>query len=86
MRVQVGDVRLFVEVAGLEFVPDVDSMRQRPTVVVLHGGPGMDSAGPKARFGFLEGVAQVATSITAAMVAATVATRQAGRWRSGATT
>jgi hypothetical protein len=55
-------------------------------VVVLHGGPGMDSAGPKARFGFLEGVAQVATSITAAMVAATVATRQAGRWRSGATT
>jgi pimeloyl-ACP methyl ester carboxylesterase len=59
MRIQVGDVRLFVEVAGLELVPDVDSMRRRPTVVVLHGGPGMDSAGPKVRFGFLEEVARV---------------------------
>jgi proline iminopeptidase len=59
MRIQVGDVRLFVDVAGLEFVPDGDSMRRRPTVVVLHGGPGLDSAGPKARFGFLEEVARV---------------------------
>jgi pimeloyl-ACP methyl ester carboxylesterase len=59
MRIQVGDVRLFVDVAGLEWVPDEDSVRRRPTVVVLHGGPGMDSMGPKERFGFLEKSARV---------------------------
>jgi pimeloyl-ACP methyl ester carboxylesterase len=59
MRIQVGDVRLFVDVAGLEWVPDGDSVRRRPTVLVLHGGPGSDCTGPKARFGFLEEVARV---------------------------
>lgn len=54
-----GDVRLHVEVDGLEWVPDGDTMRRRPTVVVLHGGPGSDSAGAKDRFGFLSEVAQV---------------------------
>ena len=59
MRVPVGDVRLFVEVAGLEWVVDGDAMRRRPTVVVLHGGPGSDSSGNKERFAFLSDVAQV---------------------------
>ena len=52
-------MRLFVEVAGLKWVPDGDVMRQRPTVLILHGGPGADSASAKERFGFLSDVAQV---------------------------
>lgn len=59
MKVDVGDVRLHVEVSGLEWVPDGDAMRRRPTVVVLHGGPGSDCAGTKQRFGFLSEIAQV---------------------------
>lgn len=54
-----GDVRLFVEVAGFKWVPDGDTMRQRPTVVVLHGGPGADWTSAQDRFGFLSDVAQV---------------------------
>ncbi len=59
MQVSIGDVRLFVEVAGYQWVPDGDTMRRRPTVVVLHGGPGSDSTGNKERFSFLADVAQV---------------------------
>jgi pimeloyl-ACP methyl ester carboxylesterase len=59
MMVSVGDVRLFVEVTGLQWVPEGDTMRRRPTVVVLHGGPGSDSTGNKERFGYLSEVAQV---------------------------
>jgi len=57
--VSVGDVRLFVDVAGLEWVPAGNVMRRRPTVVILHGGPGADSSSAKERFAFLSDVAQV---------------------------
>ena len=40
MRVSVGDVRLFVEVVGAK----LESGRERPTIVALHGGPGFDHA------------------------------------------
>ena len=40
MMVSVGDVRLFVDVDGAKFVPDGDSMRERPTIVMLHGNGG----------------------------------------------
>ncbi|WP_437572336.1 alpha/beta fold hydrolase [Sorangium sp. So ce542] len=42
MRVQAGDVRLFFEVEGAKLVPDGPAMRERPTVILLHGGPGVD--------------------------------------------
>ena len=43
MRVAVGDgVRLYVDVDGLGLVPDGSRMVERPTVVMLHGGPGSD--------------------------------------------
>lgn len=43
MRIDIGSgVRLFVEVVGRSLVPDGAAMRQRPTIVFLHGGPGMD--------------------------------------------
>lgn len=38
----VKDVRLYFDVAGMGLVPDGSMMRERPTVVCLHGGPGFD--------------------------------------------
>jgi predicted esterase len=37
MMVSVGDVRLFVDVDGAKLVPDGEAMRERPTIVMLHG-------------------------------------------------
>ena len=42
MKIDVGDVRLFVDVDGKALVPQGPKMVERPTVVLLHGGPGMD--------------------------------------------
>ena len=42
MRVQVDDVRLFFDVHGTKLVADGPWMRERPTVVLLHPGPGFD--------------------------------------------
>jgi proline iminopeptidase len=42
MRVALQGVRLYVDVEGAELVPEGQAMRQRPTVVALHGGPGAD--------------------------------------------
>lgn len=43
MRVDVGDgVRLYVDIDGAGLVPAGETMRQRPTILFLHGGPGMD--------------------------------------------
>ncbi|WP_437740943.1 alpha/beta fold hydrolase [Sorangium sp. So ce302] len=42
MRVQTGDVRLFFDVEGAKLVPEGPAMRERPTVILLHGGPGGD--------------------------------------------
>lgn len=49
MRVEIDDgVRLYVDVDGAGLVPDGDAMRERPTVVLLHGGPGSDHSWFKA--------------------------------------
>lgn len=44
MRVEVNGVRLFVEVDGIKFVDHGPSMVERPTVVLVHGGPAADHA------------------------------------------
>lgn len=59
MRVSVGDCRLFVDVEGLGLVPDGPTMRARPTMLVLHGGPGFDHSSFKPDFGALADVAQL---------------------------
>ncbi len=59
MRVKVGDVRLWFDVDGAEYVVDGPRMRRRPAVLALHGGPGADSSVPKAAYGFLAHTAQV---------------------------
>lgn len=62
MRVQIGDgVRLFVDIDGFGLVPDDDGkkMRDRPTIIAMHGGPGFDHVGPKLGLGPLRDVAQL---------------------------
>ena len=45
MRVDVGGgVRLFVDVDGPGLATDGPVMRERPTLILLHGGPAMDSS------------------------------------------
>ena len=59
MRVSVDGCRLFVDVEGLGLVPDGPTMRTRPTMLVLHGGPGLDHTSFKPRFSTLTDVAQL---------------------------
>jgi pimeloyl-ACP methyl ester carboxylesterase len=40
MQIEVNGTRLWFDVDGAAVVPDGSGMRERPTVVLLHGGPG----------------------------------------------
>ena len=40
MHIEVNGTRLWFDVDGPALVPDGTTMRQRPTVIVVHGGPG----------------------------------------------
>jgi pimeloyl-ACP methyl ester carboxylesterase len=42
MHVSVNGVRLFFDVEGTKLVPDGPVMREKPTLLMLHGGPGSD--------------------------------------------
>lgn len=42
MRVSIGEVKLYVDVDGAGLVIDGSSMRERRTLLMLHGGPGID--------------------------------------------
>jgi proline iminopeptidase len=59
MLVSVGDVRLFVDVDGAKLVPDGMSMRERPTILLAHGGPGADHTMYKEFYASLAEIAQV---------------------------
>ncbi|HEY8564839.1 MAG TPA: alpha/beta hydrolase [Beijerinckiaceae bacterium] len=59
MLIQVNGVRLFVDVANYGLVSDGDAMREKPTLVMLHGGPGFDHTAFKEAFATLNDVAQV---------------------------
>jgi len=59
MRVKVGEVRLFFDVEGAKLRPDGATMREVPTVVLLHGGPGFDHSNFKPEFSRLTEIAQV---------------------------
>jgi len=52
-------VRLFVDVEGLGLVPDGPTLRAKPTLILLHGGPGYDHSGFKPAFSALADVAQI---------------------------
>jgi proline iminopeptidase len=59
MRVRVDDVVLYLDIDGCELVPDGDRMTNRPTLVLLHGGPGADHSLFKPEFGAITDTAQV---------------------------
>jgi proline iminopeptidase len=59
MRVKIGDVRLFFDVEGAKLRPDGAKMREVPTVILLHGGPGFDHSSFKPDFSRLTEIAQV---------------------------
>jgi proline-specific peptidase len=42
MRIQIGNVRLFFDVEGAKVRPSGPTMREVPTLLLLHGGPGFD--------------------------------------------
>src|SRR4029450_5704678 len=59
MHVFVNGVRLFFDVEGASLVPDGPAMREKPTLVLLHGGPGFDHSIYKPAFSALSDIAQV---------------------------
>lgn len=60
MQIDVNGTRLWFDVEGASLVPEGAQMRERPTVILLHGGPGsFDHSYFKPDFSRLAGVAQV---------------------------
>lgn len=60
MEIEVNGTRLWFDVDGPALVPGVATMRERPTLVLLHGGPGgFDHSYLKPHFSRLADVAQV---------------------------
>jgi proline iminopeptidase len=59
MRVLVDDVRLFFEVEGGQLEPRGPTLREKPTLLALHGGPGFDHSLLRPWLGALADVAQV---------------------------
>lgn len=53
------EVRLFVDVEGPAWVPDGPVLRAKPTLLLLHGGPGYDHSGFKPAFSRLADIAQI---------------------------
>ena len=51
--------RLYVDIEGAGLVPEGAQMRAKPTLVLLHGGPGFDHSGFKPVFSQLANVAQM---------------------------
>ncbi|MBP6901992.1 MAG: alpha/beta hydrolase [Burkholderiaceae bacterium] len=51
--------RLFVDVEGPAWVPDGPALREKPTLIVLHGGPGYDHSGFKPAFSALADLCQI---------------------------
>ena len=59
MRIEVGGSELFVDIDGAEWVPDGPQMRRRPTLILLHGGPGLDHSSFKSELNMLSDTAQL---------------------------
>jgi proline iminopeptidase len=53
------NVRLYVDVEGAGLVPDGAAMRDKPALVLLHGGPGSDHTSFKPAFSQLADIAQI---------------------------
>lgn len=59
MKIMINGVRLYVDVDGAGLVPEGATMQQRPTILFLHGGPGMDHSSFKSDLSPLKDIAQL---------------------------
>lgn len=53
MRAHIRDTELYFDIDGAALVPEGNRMRERPTALLVHGGPGVDHTSLKARYGKL---------------------------------
>jgi len=59
MHVRVNGVRLFFDLEGAKLVPDGPVMREKPTLLLLHGGPGSDHSIYRPAYSALADIAQI---------------------------
>jgi proline iminopeptidase len=59
MHVSVNGVRLFFDVEGAKFEPDGPMMREKPVLLMLHGGPGADHSIYRPAYSGLADIAQI---------------------------
>jgi proline iminopeptidase len=59
MFVDLGGQRVFFDVVGSKLEPVGPQMREKPTLIVLHGGPGFDHSGLRGDFDGFADIAQV---------------------------
>lgn len=59
MFISVNGARLYFDVEGAGLVPDGPRMRAKPTLILLHGGPGFDHSIYKPAFSALADIAQI---------------------------
>lgn len=59
MFATINGARLFFDVEGASSVPDGPNMREKPTIILVHGGPGADHTVYKPYFSQLSDIAQV---------------------------
>jgi proline iminopeptidase len=59
MHVTANGVRLFFDVEGAGLVPDGPTMREKPVLLMLHGGPGADHSIYRPAYSALADVAQI---------------------------
>jgi proline iminopeptidase len=53
MFADIRDTKIFFDIDGPSLVPSEERMRERPTAFLIHGGPGSDHSGLKARYSAL---------------------------------
>jgi proline iminopeptidase len=59
LRLRIRDTALFFDVEGAKLVADGPRLREKPTLVLLHGGPGFDHSSFKPAFSRLADAAQI---------------------------
>jgi pimeloyl-ACP methyl ester carboxylesterase len=59
MHVTVNGLKLFFDVEGSQLVPDGPATREKPTLLMLHGGPGADHAHYRPAWSHMADVAQI---------------------------
>ena len=59
MFIEVNGAKLFFDVEGAGLIPDGPRMKTKPTLVLLHGGPGFDHTMYKPAFSVLADIVQI---------------------------